>query len=81
MKQSLLLSLLILSKTDGQLPIRHNIFFPRACRGHTFVRSGFIYARILHGKSEIPIHTIATHLQPSDHRGCFLSSEERIREK
>ncbi|CAF1281592.1 unnamed protein product, partial [Adineta ricciae] len=51
-------------------------FYRHTCSGHTFVRSGFIYARILYGKHDIPIHIIGTHLQPSDHSGCYLSSEE-----
>jgi len=56
-------------------------FYRHTCSGHSFVRSGFIYTKILYGKQEIPIHVIGTHLQPSDHHGCYLSSEEEIREK
>ena len=56
-------------------------FYKHSCSGHTFVRGGFIYTQILYGKKEIPIHIIGTHLQPSDHRGCYLSSEDEIREK
>lgn len=56
-------------------------FFRHSCSGHTFVRSGLIYARILYGGNEIPVHVIGTHLQPSDHRGCYLSSESEVREK
>jgi phospholipase C len=56
-------------------------FYRHSCSGHTFVRSGFIYTRILYGKNEIPIHIIGTHLQPSDHRGCYLSSEDETRDK
>jgi len=64
-------------------PIVHaaQYFYRHSCSGHTFVRSGFIYTRILYGKNEIPIHVIGTHLQPSDHGGCYLSSENEIREK
>ncbi|CAF1096814.1 unnamed protein product [Adineta steineri] len=56
-------------------------FYRHTCSGWTFIRSGFIYTQILYGKNEYPIHIISTHLQPSDHRGCYLSSEEKIREK
>ncbi|CAF1284982.1 unnamed protein product [Rotaria sordida] len=56
-------------------------FYRHSCSGHTFVRSGFIYAQILYGKNQIPIHIIGTHLQPSDHHGCYVSSEDETREK
>jgi len=64
-------------------PIIHaaQYFYRHSCSGHTFVRNGFIYARILYSKKEIPIHVIGTHLQPSNHRGCYLSSENEVREK
>lgn len=67
----------------SQWPIAYAIeyFFENTCSGHTFVRSGFIYAKIIYGQQRIPIHLIATHLQPSDHRGCFLSTEQQTREK
>lgn len=64
-------------------PIVHTAqyFYRHSCSGHTFVRSGFIYVRVLYGEHKIPIHIIGTHLQPSDHRGCYIHSEEEIREK
>ena len=64
-------------------PIEHaaQYFYQHSCSAHTFVRVGFIYARILYGKDEHPIHVIGTHLQPNDHPGCYLSEEGEIREK
>ena len=56
-------------------------FYRHSCSGHTFVRGGFIYAQILYSGKEIPVHVIGTHLQPSDHRGCYLSSESETRVK
>ena len=71
--------LTILSKWPIDYAVQY--FHRHSCSGHTFVRSGFIYIRILYGKTEIPIHIIGTHLQPSDHHGCYLSGEDEIREK
>ncbi len=64
-------------------PIIHAVqyFYRNSCGGHTFARNGFIYVRILYGENEIPIHVIGTHLQPSNHRGCYLSTEDEVREK
>ena len=64
-------------------PIVHaaQYFYQHACSAHTFVRVGFIYARILYGKGEHPVHVIGTHLQPDDHPGCYFSDEDGIREK
>jgi sphingomyelin phosphodiesterase len=56
-------------------------FYRHSCGGHSFSRNGFIYVQILYGKNEIPIHVIGTHLQPSNHRGCYLSTDAEIREK
>lgn len=71
--------LIILSKWPIVYAIQY--FYRNTCSGRTFVRSGFIYTKILYGKNEIPIHVIGTHLQPSDHRGCYISSENAVREK
>ncbi|CAF3389901.1 unnamed protein product [Rotaria sp. Silwood1] len=70
-------------KILSKWPIVHTAqyFYRHSCSGHTFARVGFIYTRILYGKNKIPIHVIGTHLQPSDHSGCYLSSEEKTREK
>jgi sphingomyelin phosphodiesterase len=56
-------------------------FYKHSCSAHTFVRTGFVYAQILYGKNKDPIHVFGTHLQPNDYRGCYLSGEDKIREK
>jgi calcineurin-like phosphoesterase family protein len=35
----------------------------------------------LYGQNKNPIHVFGTHLQPNDHRGCYLYGEDKIREK
>jgi phospholipase C len=47
-------------------------FYKNSCGAHTFVRTGFVYAKILYGKNKYPIHVFGTHLQSSDYRGCYL---------
>ena len=54
-------------------------FFKHSCSAHTFVRTGFVYAKILYHK--YPVHVFGTHLQPNDYRGCYLLGEDKIREK
>ncbi|CAF3441996.1 unnamed protein product [Rotaria socialis] len=71
--------LTILSKWPITYKIQY--FHKYSCGAHTFSLSGFIYARILYGKNETPIHVIGVHLQPSGHPGCYLLSEEETREK
>jgi len=56
-------------------------FFQHSCSAHRFVRTGFVYAKILYGQNKNPIHVFGTHLQPNDHRGCYLYGEDKIREK
>ncbi|CAF0805838.1 unnamed protein product [Rotaria sordida] len=56
-------------------------FYKHTCSAHNFVRTGFVYAKILYGKYKYPIHVFGTHLQPNDYRGCFLYGEDKIREK
>lgn len=70
---------LILSKW----PINYTVeyFYKNACSAHRFVRTGFVYARILYGNSSNPIHVFGTHLQPNDYRGCYLYGEHKIRER
>jgi phospholipase C len=56
-------------------------FYKHSCSAHKFVRTGFVYAKILYGKNKNSIHVFGTHLQPSDYRGCYLYGENKIREK
>ncbi|CAF3916453.1 unnamed protein product [Rotaria sp. Silwood2] len=56
-------------------------FYENACSAHRFVRTGFVYTKILYGKYKHPIHVFGTHLQPNDYRGCYLYGEDKIREK
>ncbi|UJR35818.1 hypothetical protein I4U23_028565 [Adineta vaga] len=56
-------------------------FYKYSCSAHTFVRTGFVYAKILYEKMKYPIHVFGTHLQPNDHRGCYIYGEDKIREK
>ncbi|CAF0828432.1 unnamed protein product [Adineta ricciae] len=57
-------------------------FYKHACSAHTFVRTGFVYTKILYKKKlNFTIHVFGTHLQPNDHRGCYLYGEDKIREK
>jgi sphingomyelin phosphodiesterase len=56
-------------------------FYKHSCSAHTFVRTGFVYAKISYSKYKSPIHVFGTHLQPNDHRGCYLYGENIIREK
>ncbi|CAF0961334.1 unnamed protein product [Adineta steineri] len=56
-------------------------FFKHACSAHMFVRTGFVYAKILYSQNKYPIHVFGTHLQPNDYRGCYLYGEDKIREK
>jgi sphingomyelin phosphodiesterase len=56
-------------------------FYKDSCSAHTFVRTGFVYAKILYGKNKTSIHVFGTHLQPNDYRGCYVSGEDKIREK
>ncbi|CAF2018337.1 unnamed protein product [Rotaria magnacalcarata] len=56
-------------------------FYKHACSAHSFVRTGFVYAKILYGHNKYPVHVFGTHLQPNDYRGCYLYGEDKIREK
>ena len=56
-------------------------FYRHACSAHTFVRTGFVYSKILFGSNKDPLHVFGTHLQPNDYRGCYLDGEDRVREK
>lgn len=56
-------------------------FYQHACSAHMFVRTGFVYAKIVYGDRRQPIHVFGTHLQPNDYRGCYLSGEDKIREQ
>lgn len=56
-------------------------FYENSCSAHIFVRTGFVYAKILYGNNKHIIHVFGTHLQPNDYRGCYLYGEDKIREK
>ena len=56
-------------------------FYQHACSAHTFVRTGFVYSQIIYGRKKYKIHVFGTHLQPNDHRGCYLDGEDKIREE
>ena len=70
---------IILSKWPIVYTIEY--LFNHACSAHRFVRTGFVYAKILYGQSRYPIHVFGTHLQPNDYRGCYLQGEDKIREQ
>ena len=70
---------LILSKWPIVYAVQY--FYKNACSAHRFVRTGFVYAKILYGNSSKVIHVFGTHLQPNDYRGCYQYGEGKIREK
>ena len=55
-------------------------FYNHSCSAHTFVRTGFVYSKILYGEQKLPVHVFGTHLQPNDYRGCFTYGEHKTRE-
>lgn len=70
---------MILSKWPIVYAVQY--FYQHACSAHRFVRTGFVYSRILYGKKKRPVHIFNTHLQPNDYRGCYRFGEDKIREK
>lgn len=54
-------------------------FYRHFCSAHTFVRTGFVYGRIIYGRKKKTIHVFGTHLQPNDHRGCYVHGEDQVR--
>ena len=69
---------MILSKWPITYAVQY--FYKHACSAHRFVRTGFVYSRILYGKKKRPVHVFGTHLQPNDYRGCYRFGEDKIRE-
>ncbi|CAF0760119.1 unnamed protein product, partial [Didymodactylos carnosus] len=69
---------MILSKWPIQYKLQY--FYRNACSAHTFVRTGFVYVKILYNNKYV-VHVLGTHLQPTNFRGCYLYGESVIRER